>query len=260
MSAIAPGNRRFDGKVAIVTGASRGIGLAIARRFVSEGAKVCITARKQDPLRVAAEKFPVGSCIGVAGNANDDAHRREVLDAVFERFGGLDVLVNNAGINPTYGPLLDLDLAVARKIDEVNVIGMLAWVQEAVKDSRLRFRERGGAIVNISSVTGQTPSPGIGFYGVGKAAVAHLTRTLAVELGPHIRVNSIAPGVVKTRFAKALYDGKEEDVAAQYPLGRLGEPEDIAAAAAFLSSVDAAWITGQILTVDGGLTMAGGVA
>lgn len=260
MSNTVSTSLRLKGKVALVTGASRGIGLAIARRIAAEGARVCITARHVEPLAQAAALFPEGSSIWLAGKADDPVHRREVLDAIAGTFGRLDILINNAGINPSFGTLLDLELDAARKIAEVNVIGTLAWVQDAVNDTRLGFAQHRGSIVNISSVTGQNPSPGIGFYGVSKAAISHLTRTLGVELGPEIRVNSVAPGVVKTRFAETLYSGKEAIVAAQYPLGRLGTPEDIAGVVAFLVSDDAAWITCQTLTVDGGLLAAGGQA
>ncbi len=249
---------RFEGKVALVTGASRGIGLAIAHRFVAEGARVCITARNADALNAAVAEFPADSCIAVAGNAKDPIHRQATLDAIANEFGKLDILVNNAGINPVYGPLIDLDLDAARKIAEVNIFGTLAWVQAVVHDSRLGFRHGGGSVLNLSSVAGQTPPPGLGFYGISKAAVAHLTRTLAVELGPDIRVNCIAPAVVKTQFARVLYEGKEAEVAKQYPLQRLGTPEDVAAAAAYLCSDDASWVTGQVLNVDGGLLVAGG--
>ncbi|MCU1480947.1 MAG: 3-ketoacyl-ACP reductase [Subtercola sp.] len=251
---------RLDGKVAIVTGASRGIGLAVAQRLVAEGAQVCITARKPEALEAVAAEFPDGTVIAIAGKADDAEHRASVLDTVAAEFGGLDILVNNAGINPVYGTLIDLDLAAARKIIEVNVLGNLAWAQGAFHHPGLAFAARSGCIVSVSSVTGQNPSPGIGFYGISKAAVAHLTRTLAVELGPQIRVNAVAPAVVKTRFAEALYEGKEAEVAAQYPLGRLGEPADIASAVAFLASNDASWITGQVINLDGGLLVAGGVA
>jgi NAD(P)-dependent dehydrogenase (short-subunit alcohol dehydrogenase family) len=252
--------KRFSGKIAIVTGASRGIGLAIARRLVDEGARVCITARKIEPLEAAAAGFPQGTVLAIGGKADDPAHRADVLDRVADEFGGLDVLVNNAGINPLYGPMVDLDLDGARKILEVNVLGTLAWVQGAYRHPRLGFAERCGSVVNLSSVTGQTPSRGIGMYGISKAAVMHLTRTLAMELGPQVRVNAVAPAVVKTQFARALYEGKEDEVIAQYPLGRLGVPDDVAAAVAFLASSDAAWITGHVLTVDGGLMSAGGTA
>ncbi|MFG3097993.1 SDR family oxidoreductase [Streptomyces sp. NPDC048202] len=251
---------RFSGRVAVVTGASRGIGLAVAERLVAEGARVCITARGTGPLQEAAASFPPGSVITVAGKADDREHRREVFDTVAREFGGLDVLVNNAGINPAYGPVVGLDLDAARKVLEVNVLATLAWVQDAVAHPKLGFTERHGTIVNLSSVTGETPAPGIGFYGVSKAAVSHLTRTLAVELGPEIRVNAVAPAVVKTRFAEALYEGKEAEVAADYPLRRLGVPSDIASAVAYLASEESSWVTGHVLTVDGGLTVAGGTA
>lgn len=252
--------RRLDGKTAIITGASRGIGLAVAQRLVAEGARVCITARKPEPLAEAAAAFPAGSVLAIAGKSDDANHRDEVLDAVAAEFGRLDILVNNAGINPVYGPLMDLDPEAARKIIDVNLFGTLGWVQAAYRHEKLNFAGRGGSVINLSSVSAQTPSPGISFYGISKAAIEQLTRSLAVELGPAIRVNALAPAVVKTQFARALYEGREEQVAAAYPLGRLGTPEDVAAAAAFLASDDAAWITGQILNLDGGLLAAGGNA
>ncbi|TFD02809.1 MULTISPECIES: SDR family oxidoreductase [unclassified Cryobacterium] len=251
---------RLEGKTAIVTGASRGIGLAIALRLVAEGARVCITARNTEALHDAAAQFPNGSVLPLAGKAHDPDHRLEVLNAVTETFGQLDILVNNAGINPVYGSVMDLDLSAARKITEVNVFGTLAWIQDAYHHVALDFAGRGGTVINVSSVTGQTPAPGIGFYGVTKAAIAHLTRTLAVEMGPKIRVNAVAPAVVKTQFAQALYEGKEAEVAARYPLARLGNPEDVAATVAFLASSDSAWITGQVINLDGGLLAAGGTA
>lgn len=252
--------QRLSGKNAIVTGASRGIGLAIAQRLVSEGARVAITARKEDALGQAAASFPDGTVIAIAGKADDPQHRVDVFDTVAREFGGLDILVNNAGINPVYGPLVDLELGGARKVLEVNLLGTLAWIQGAFHHPDLQFARRGGSVVNLSSVTGQVPSPGIGWYGVSKAAISHLTRTLSVELGPAIRVNAVSPAVVKTEFARALYEGKEDEVTADYPLGRLGTPEDIAAAVSFLVSSDASWITGQVLNLDGGLLNAGGTA
>ncbi|WP_116043469.1 SDR family oxidoreductase [Amycolatopsis palatopharyngis] len=250
---------RLEGRIAIVTGASRGIGLAIAQRLVREGARVCITARNAEPLAEAAATMPEGSVVTMPGKADDAGHRQEVFDRVVEEFGGLDILVNNAGINPAYGPLIDLDLAAARKILEVNVLTSLAWVQEAVRRPGTGFADR-GSVVNLSSVTGETPAPGIGMYGVSKAALAHLTRTLAAELGPNIRVNAVAPAVVKTQFAKALYEGKEAETAAMYPMKRLGQPDDVAAAVTYLASDDAAWVTGHVITVDGGLQTVGGTA
>ncbi len=251
---------RLAGKVAIVTGASRGIGLGIAQRLAAEGASVCITARKEPALAEAAATLPEGRVIFVAGKADDAEHRAEVMDRVADAFGGLDILVNNAGINPFFGPVMDLDLDAARKLFEVNVIGTIGWTQAAYRHPRLAFKARGGSVVNLASVAGKTPSPGIGLYGVTKAALMHLTTTLAAELGPEIRVNAVAPAVVKTEFAKALYEGREAEVAAGYPVKRLGTPEDIAGAVAYLVGDDASWVTGQTLVLDGGLLAAGGTA
>ncbi|GAB2831317.1 SDR family oxidoreductase [Actinocorallia aurea] len=253
-SAPAP---RFTGSTAIVTGASRGIGLAIATRIVAEGGKVVITARKKDALdeAVAALGGPEHA-LGVPGHADDPAHQAETVRLAIDTFGSADLLVNNTGINPAYGPLLDLDLGAARKTFEVNCLATLSWVQHA---HRGWMAEHGGSIVNVTSVAGLKPSPGIGFYGATKAMLGRLTQELAVELGPDVRVNAVAPAVVKTKFATALYEGREDEVAAPYPLKRLGVPDDIGGAVAFLLSPDAAWLTGQTLVVDGGLTLTGGL-
>ncbi|MFI6364038.1 SDR family oxidoreductase [Nocardia sp. NPDC050630] len=249
---------RFDGKTAIVTGASRGIGLAIAQRLVADGARVCVTARKKDALdAVVAELGGPERAIGVAGRADDVEHQTEAIERTLETFGSVDFLVNNAGINPVYGPMVELDLAAARKVFEVNCLAAISWVQQAHK---AWLGEHGGSVVNVASVAGIKPAPGIGFYGATKAMLVHITQELAVELGPSIRVNAIAPAVVKTQFATALYDGREEQVASAYPLKRLGVPEDIGSVAAFLLSEDAAWLTGQLIVVDGGVTLTGGVA
>lgn len=251
------GAGRFAGKAAIITGASRGIGLAVARRLVDEGAKVCITARNLENLSEAVESLGGAEhAIGIAGAADDAGHQEETVQRTLQAFGRLDVLVNNTGINPYYGKLLNLDPSIGRKIMEVNVLGSLAWTQRA---HRSWMEHNGGAVVNISSVAGLKPSEGIGFYGASKAAISHMTMQLAVELGPSVRVNAVAPAVVKTRFATLLFEGREDEVVKDYALKRLGSPEDIAAAVAFLASSDASWITGQTLVVDGGLTLAGGV-
>ena len=246
----------LSGRTAIVTGASRGIGLAIAARLVADGARVAITARRPEALEEAAAGLGPDRSMAIAGNAADVTHQREVVDRVLQEWGRLDMLVNNTGINPAYGPLTGLDLGAAHKILEVNVVAALSWVQQA---HRAWMGEHGGSIVNVASVAGQRPAPGIGFYGVSKAALIHLTEELAVELGPSIRVNAVAPAVVKTRFATALYEGREEEVAAAYPLRRLGVPEDIGGVVAFLLGDDAGWMTGQTLTVDGGVLLTGGV-
>lgn len=257
---LAPlSNRKLTGKVAIVTGASRGIGLAIADQLVSDGAQVCLTARNLDPLLAIAERFPEGTVLPIAGKVDDVENCLEVLSTVMNSYGRLDIIVNNVGINPAYGSLLELDIAAGRKIMEVNLFGALSWVQNAIRFEALNFYQ-GGTVVNVSSITGQIPAPGIGMYGISKAALDQFTRTLAVELAPRIRVNAVAPAVVKTDFAKALYEGKEEQVAAEYPMARLGTPKDVASLVSFLASDQSSWITGQVINIDGGLLVAGGTA
>lgn len=244
-------------RVAIVTGASRGIGLGIAAELVRQGARVCITARGQEALDAAvAELGGPDVAIAVAGKSDDAGHQAEAVARTIKAFGSLDMLVNNTGINPVYGPIADVDPVAAAKILAVNVLAPLAWTRRA-RDAWMG--EHGGSIVNVSSVAGFRPSPGIGMYGVSKAALIRLTTELAVELGPRIRVNAVAPAIVKTKFATVLYEGREEQVAAAYPLRRLGVPEDIAGAVAFLLSDQASWITGQTLVLDGGVTLTGGV-
>lgn len=246
-----------QGAVAIVTGASRGIGLGIAARLVAEGARVVITARKPEPLAEAVASLGgADHAIGIAGNAADQEHQDEVIAAARSTFGGLSYLVNNTGINPVYGPMLDADVDVARKVLDVNVVAAFSWIKKAVA-SGLGDEAHPGAVVNLASIAGQGASGVIGWYGVSKAALIHLTTELGYQLGPDVRVNAVAPAVVKTQFAGALYEGREEKVSRAYPMKRLGTPEDIAGAVSFLLGPDAAWITGQTLTIDGGVTLGG---
>lgn len=245
-----------SGRAALVTGASRGIGYAIAEALVARGDRVCITGRNEDALKEAVERLGADRVIGVAGKAHDEAHQAVAVERAMEAFGRLDFLVNNAGTNPVFGPIADLDLDVLRKVFETNVVSALGLAQRVWKAWQ---KENGGAIVNIASTAGLSTSPFIAAYGVSKAAMINLTGQLALEFAPGVRVNAIAPAVVKTKFAAALYEGREEEAAAAYPLGRLGIPEDIGGVAAFLTSDQAAWITGQTLVVDGGIFLNAGV-
>ncbi|HEU5033335.1 MAG TPA: SDR family oxidoreductase [Mycobacteriales bacterium] len=252
-------NGTFDGKVGLVTGATRGIGYGIAAEILARGGSVCITARKPDELAAAARSLDTGGAgrvITARGSADDAEHQESAVAQVIEHFGRLDFLVNNAAVNPQYGPLMDADLGAVRKVFEVNLVAVLAWTQQAW---RAWLRDHGGVVLNVASVGGLRAGSPIGAYNASKAALIHLTRQLAVELGPTVRVNGIAPAVVKTKFARALYEGREDEVAAHYPLKRLGTPEDTAKLAAFLLSDDAGWITGETVTIDGGITVGGGV-
>ncbi|MFI9051915.1 SDR family oxidoreductase [Streptomyces sp. NPDC053427] len=246
----------LSGKVALVTGASRGIGYGIAEALVARGDRVVITGRNEDALKEAADKLGADRVIGVAGKAHDEAHQAVAVDRAMEAFGRVDYLVNNAGTNPVFGPMADLDLGIARKVFETNVISALGFAQRTWHAWQ---KDNGGAIVNIASIAGLNASPFIGAYGMSKAAMVNLTLQLAHEFAPVARVNSIAPGVVKTKFAAALYENREEEAAAGYPMARLGVPEDIGGAAAFLLSDASGWITGQTLVVDGGLFLNAGV-
>ncbi|CAN5324372.1 SDR family oxidoreductase [soil metagenome] len=242
-------------RTALVTGGSRGIGLAIAQKLVDRGDRVVVTARKPEELHAA-----VGSlggpdvAIAVPGHAGDAEHRAAAVRAAIDTFGSCDYVVSNVGINPRVGRVSDADLDAARKIFDGNYGGALGFVQEGY---HRWMGEHGGAVLFVASVAGMRSAGGIGVYGSSKAALLHLTTHLGVELGPKVRVNALAPAIIKTQFATALFEGREEEVVKRYPSGRLGVPEDIGSAAAFLLSDHASWITGQTLVIDGGLTSVG---
>ena len=239
---------RLDGRVAIVTGGSRGIGKAIAAAFAEAGAFVMISSRKADDLKATTKEL--GPMVHWhAANAGDADAARECVEMTIERLGGVDILVNNAATNPYMGRVLESDAPRWDKTFQVNLRGPLNWVQAAWE---LAMKEKGGSVLNISSIGGLRAGGPIGVYDTTKAALVHLTSHLATEMGPKVRVNAIAPGLVKTDFARVLVEGVGDAVAARTPLRRLGEPEDIANAALFLSSSAASWITGQTLVVDGG--------
>lgn len=238
----------LSGKTALVTGASKGIGAAIAKVLAESGANVMLSSRKIDALERAADAID-GQTACFAANAGRPEEARAAVAATVEKFGSLDVLVNNAATNPYYGRSIDIDLPRFDKIVEVNLRGPLVWTQEAWKQA---MADKGGVVINISSVGGLKFSGPIGIYDTSKAALIHLTKHLASELGPKVRVNAIAPGLVKTDFARALWEPSGEDAERPWPLRRLGLPVDIAQAALFLCSDLSSWITGEVLTVDGG--------
>ena len=242
----------LDGKVALVTGASKGIGRAIAESFSAAGAKVMLNSRKQEQLEAAAAAMPGETSI-FAANAGDPDSARACVQATIDRFGALDILVNNAATNPYYGATLGVDPARFDKTFDVNVRGPLFWCQAAYD---LAMKERPGVIVNIASVGGLRAEGGLGVYNLTKAALIHLTRQLAGEIGP-TRVVGIAPGLVQTDFAAYLVDNFGDTLAAALPTRRLGNPQDIANLATFLASDLASWITGETYVIDGGAGVRG---
>jgi NAD(P)-dependent dehydrogenase (short-subunit alcohol dehydrogenase family) len=245
---------RLDGKVALVTGASKGIGKAIAATLASYGAQVMINSRKQEGLEAARAEMD-GEVEIFAANAGDaDAGERAVA-ATIERFGRLDILVNNAATNPYYGRTLEVDKGRYDKTFQVNLEAPLLWCKAAWEQA---FKDEPGVMINIASVGGlRTDGGGLGIYNLTKAALIHMTRQLAAELGP-TRVVGIAPGLVETDFAAYLVDNFGESLAKRMPVKRLGDPQDIANLAVFLASDKASWITGETYVIDGGAGVAAG--
>jgi NAD(P)-dependent dehydrogenase (short-subunit alcohol dehydrogenase family) len=242
----------LEGKVALVTGASRGIGKAIAAEFAASGAKVMLNSRKQEGLEAAAAEMP-GEVAICAANAGDDGAAEKVVAATLERFGQLDVLVNNAGTNPYNGPTLGVDEPRYDKTFQVNLKAPVFWSKVAYERA---FAERPGVIINMASVGGLRTDAGLlGIYNMTKAALVHFTRQLAGEIGP-TRVVGIAPGLVHTDFSAMLVENFGDELAARLPTGRLGEPADVSHLATFLASDLASWITGETFVIDGGAGVA----
>lgn len=248
-------------RTVVITGASRGIGQATAVAFAREGYNIVLTSRRQEALdKVAAEITTVCPDVGVlpfAAHAAEPDQVAACVDAAVAAFGAVDVLVNNAATSPYFGPLVGLDPVRAEKTVRLNQYGVVLWTRAVWKTS---MAERGGAIVNVASIGGLLTEPGLGYYNATKAAVIHLTRQFAAELAPGVRVNAVAPGIVRTRLARALWENFEQRLTESLPLGRIGEPDDIAGVIAFLASDTARWMTGQTVVVDGGATVRYGLS
>lgn len=248
----------LDGKVAIITGASKGIGEAIARVFAQYGAKVVISSRKQADLEVLAEEIrqEFGTEVfPLAAHAGDMHQLRELLAKTIEIFGKVDILVNNAATNPVYGPSLDCSGEAFDKIMQVNVKSPFEFAKLLHPFMK---QNGGGSIVNISSIAGSTPDPGLGMYSVSKAALNMLTKVLAKEWGPDgIRVNALSPGLIKTKFSQALWENPKmlEHFTKRLPIARMGSVDEIAALVLYLASEASAYTTGVNFQVDGGTTI-----
>jgi NAD(P)-dependent dehydrogenase (short-subunit alcohol dehydrogenase family) len=252
---------RVDGRVAMVTGGSRGIGWATALELANSGAQgVVVTSRKPDNVEAAVEQLVAAGADpdrihGIAARADVDDDADRAVAETIERFGACDVLVNNAGTNPAPGPLMDVDLGAVDKTWAVNQRAPLVWARAVY---RHWMKDHGGVIVNVASVGGIRPAPILGAYNVSKAALIHMTHQMAFELAPDIRVNAVAPGVVKTKLSELLWSTDEAGAASTHPLYRLGEPEDVARAITYLCSDAGSWLTGVVLPVDGGVIGATG--
>lgn len=251
-----PEPSRFDlsGRVALVTGASRGIGSAIATALAEHGAQVVISSRKQADLDAEAERINARfseRAVAIAAHAGKPEDLQRLVDEVMAKFARIDILVNNAATNPYFGPVLGADLAAWDKTFEVNVRGIFLLTKLVYEAS---MEQRGGVVINVASVGGLKPGLGLGIYNISKAAVIMLTRQLAHELGGKVRVNAVAPGLIKTRFAEALWGNEAilERILSNNPMGRIGTPDEVAGAVVFLASDAASYINGEVLVIDGG--------
>ncbi len=250
---------RLKDKVAIVTGASRGIGAAIATKMADEGAKVVLVSRKIEGLTSVADEIRKrgGDASPIACHVGQVAQREAMLEDALRTYGKVDILVNNAATNPHFGPMLSIEEAAWDKTFEVNVKGYFGMTQLVA--GHLQERKAKGSIVNIASVVGLMAAPMQGVYAMTKAAVISMTKTLAMELGgAGIRMNAIAPGLIETKFAKVLVDNDEirGSIVNRTAAGRVGQPEDIAGGAVFLASDESDYMTGDVMVIDGGWTLA----
>jgi NAD(P)-dependent dehydrogenase (short-subunit alcohol dehydrogenase family) len=246
-------DHKLEGKTAVVTGGSAGIGKGIAKTFLEAGGNVMITSRKADKCEEAADELRAldlpGQVDWRVSHVGEPETGEKVMEEAVERFGSLDILVNNAATNPHNGRTIDVPASMLDKTYEVNVRGPMLWTQIAWNRW---MKDRGGSVINIASVGGFTTSKDIGVYCMFKSTLIHMTKQLGAELGPQVRVNCIAPGLIRTDFARVLWEGERGQlIADSMPTKRLGEPEDIGRAALFLAA-DADWMTGQTMIVDGG--------
>jgi NAD(P)-dependent dehydrogenase (short-subunit alcohol dehydrogenase family) len=251
-----PSGSRFDldGRVALVTGGSRGIGSAIATALAEQGAQVVISSRKQADLDQEAERINAqyaDRATAIAAHAGRPEDLERLVATVMERFSRIDILVNNAATNPSFGPTIEAELGAWDKTFEVNLRGVFVLTKLVYKAS---METHGGSVVNVASVGGLRPGFGLGVYNVTKAGLIMLTRQLALEIGGKVRVNAVAPGLVKTRFAEALWGNEDilERVISSNPMGRIGLPDEIAGAVVFLASDAASYINGEVIVIDGG--------
>lgn len=255
----------YAGLTAIVTGGTRGIGHATALQLAASGANVVITGRKPETVVPAAEELQAaareqnpdaGRVIGIAAHVADPEAAKKACAQAVEEFGRLDVLINNAGTNPAFGPVHKQSAEIMGKVFQINTIGPVIWTSAAIEAGLGKAAPNGGpagAVVNVSSIGALSMEDYIGVYNASKAALLHLTKQMARELAPRIRVNSISPGVVRTKLSEALWKENEDSTSTLIPAGRIGEPEDIADAIAFLAAPTSSWLTGENLVVDGGM-------
>ncbi len=238
-------------KTILITGGSRGIGLAIAEKYLNtQEYNVVVTGRKEQTLKELSKEVDNKNFYTIAAKADDEEAADKTCKDVNEKFGSLDILINNAGTNPAGGALMDVDIGAVQKTWDVNLMGPLLWSRAAYKN------ELSTAIMNICSVGGIAPSQLMGAYNVSKAALIYLTKQLAYELAPDIRVNGVAPAIVKTKLSQLLWEN-EEFAKNLHLLKKLGEPEDISNAVYYMCSDDAGWVTGEVLTIDGGFLLSG---